>query len=123
MKKSTRLFALLFAPWFATVAADGPVTHLCPVHGSHAAQSEQQAHAPSPVAEHHQSVPSPAGHSQHCTCLGGCCASSTVGLPPSFPGAPLAAHSRRDDPVAASPTVFVSRIAYLLPFGTAPPAL
>lgn len=118
-----RLFALLFAPWFATVAADGPITHLCPLHGSHAVQSEQRAHAPSHMAEHHDSVPSPANHSQHCTCLGGCCASSSVGLPRSFDGAQVVTHSRRDDIVAASPTVFVSRIAYLLPFATAPPAL
>jgi len=116
-----RLFALLFAPWLATVAAEATGIHDCPVHGSHAAHAHQMAHVPAGMA-HDQSAPSPGNNSQHsCTCLGCCCASSGAALPRFIDVALVLPLRSSDQRVATFTTASVPKVNHLLPFATAPP--
>jgi hypothetical protein len=119
-----RLVALIFGLWFASVAADAPGTHACPVHGPHVAQMSEMAHSTGASTAHQGSSPSQHNH-QHsgCTCLGCCCASARAVLPPV--GYDLVAATRiyHEAPAPTLTSVVPSPAEHRHPFATAPPRL
>ena len=90
LRRLSRPLNAIFALWFAIVLGDPGVLHSCPMHGghsaTHAAASAHAGHAmhgasaapaSAPEAAQHHDAPAP------CTCVGHCCAASTVAPVPT----------------------------------------
>ena len=82
MRRSTgsRIFAALWAIWFATALSEPAALHACAMHGLahgvHAAQPQSGSSASAPVAPHAHAAKSgkaPGPTHADCTCIGGCC--------------------------------------------------
>jgi hypothetical protein len=142
---SCRLFAALFAPWFAVVVAEPVPMHDCPMHSVHPAV-HSTAHGAGnamrmdgmPAMDEHdvasttgtsndapgESAPTSAHHGAHhqCCCLD-CCsagAAAPVGRAPELSWAPVAI--RMAIPRAAAAVVAPAAADYALPFANGPPA-
>ncbi|HEV8408999.1 MAG TPA: hypothetical protein VGQ30_00735 [Gemmatimonadaceae bacterium] len=134
---SARVFAALFAPWFAFVVAEPVPLHDCPVHSIHAVEAPAAEAAAPMMANgemdhaamahaapaHHHGAPEHAGHHQ-CCCLGMSCASTAVALVPSpmtLAWIPLEIQRVAMWP-ASTPHARASG-DHTLPFANGPPAL
>jgi hypothetical protein len=138
---SSRLFAALFAPWFAFVVAEPVPLHDCPVHSAHAVsgvsalapdaashammmahgEMDHAAMQESAPAEHHHGSEH-AGHHQ-CCCLGMSCASAIVALAPApLPLAWVPVEVVRNVPRPAAIPLAPSGADHVLPFANGPPA-
>jgi hypothetical protein len=141
---SSRVFAALFAPWFALVVAEPVPLHDCPVHSVHPVSASAVATAASmmdhaamdhdgdadmgpsaielavPESHHHGS--GHAGHHQ-CCCLGMSCASAFVVMtsPPVLAWIP--AEVRRTVSWAPAAAFVPVGADYVLPFGNGPPSV
>jgi hypothetical protein len=136
---SFRLFAALFAPWFAVVVAEPVPLHDCPMHSQHpaAAHAMASSHA-TPVAAlgapamphsgmeqsnggHEPGAPEHPAHHQ-CCCIGTCCATA---LAPVARGAQLAwvpAELKSEAAPTAAKSFAPTAAPHALPFANGPPA-
>ena len=127
---SFRLFAALFAPWFALTVAEPLALHDCPIHSVHAVAAHSVAdhtmmadggmdHATAPA---HHDAPGHGSHRQ-CCCPDSSCASAIVALTSSAPQlAWVPAQIQRDVPRAAADAWVLSNAEHVLPFANGPPA-
>jgi hypothetical protein len=140
---SSRVFAALFAPWFAFVVAEPVPLHDCPVHSLHPVSASAAAmapmmdhgaidhggdadmgHSPIELAGHvgHHGGSGHTGHHQ-CCCLGMSCASVFVVMtrPPALAWIPAEIRGTVSwGPAAAFVPVSAD---YVLPFGNGPPSV
>jgi len=129
-----RAFALLQAVWLALLIAEPAALHACEMHASGHA-SHAVSHAAEPAAQEHvhdgsgaqetMATPVPSApasdFSEHCQCLGECCAAATATLasPPAIPAVALIAAVETRHAVTRD---VATRAADLkLPHATAPP--
>jgi hypothetical protein len=117
-----RVFASLFAFWFAISLAEPAALHSCPMHGTDAAN----VHAHGAVA-HHSSASrhssSDSDHAaRHCTCLGSCCASSANAAVPgtSVSVETVAAYSTEPHTPALRARA-ITAPPFFLPYANGPP--
>jgi len=128
--RSSRLFAALFAPWFAISMAEPVPIHDCPVHPSrvHAmarmsapavdrapAGAEHSARADRHDAKGH-------GTAHQCCCLGACCASApaTIAAPPQL--LQCSALPRHEAAYSTTSSTAQTVAEHVLPFANGPPA-
>jgi hypothetical protein len=119
---SGRVFASLFAFWFAFSLAEPAAMHSCPMHGA----GEASVHAHGAVAHHAggtQHSSSDSDHAaRHCTCLGSCCASSANAAVPcagvSLETVAAYATERRTPGLRARA---ITAPAFFLPYANGPP--
>jgi hypothetical protein len=130
-RRLSRPLDALFALWFAIVLGDPGVLHACPMHGGHGGHGGTHAAAAHVGHEMHggaQATATSASDEAHhdaapaCTCVGHCCAASSVApVPPVaavyVPNAVAEARAPLSFPstdVPASPD-------FRLPFANGPP--
>jgi hypothetical protein len=135
---SARVFAALFAPWFAFVVAEPVPMHDCPVHSAHAAAAGptdvasdemvmahdgmEHAAMEHAVPAHQHGAPGHAGHHQ-CCCLGMSCASVIVALVPApLPLGWLPAEIARVSAWPHADPLGAATADHVLPFANGPPA-
>ena len=94
LRRLSRPLNAIFALWFAIVLGDPGVLHSCPMHGghgaTHAAASAHAGHETDGASAAPASTPEPAQHHgtpAPCTCVGHCCAASTVAPVSTVPAA------------------------------------
>lgn len=127
LRRLSRPLNAIFALWFAIVLGDPGVLHSCPMHGghgaTHAAASAHAGHdmhgaqpaATSDSAEHHD-APAP------CTCVGHCCAASSVAPIPTVPAVHVpAAVAEVQHPLTAPSADAPASPDLRLPFANGPP--
>jgi uncharacterized protein YcbX len=125
-----RLFAALFAPWFAVVVAEPVPIHNCPIHSVHAVAAHSMAdhtmmadgamdHAAAPQ---HQGTPLHGSH-KHCCCPDSSCASVAVAFTSSAPQLEWVPEEiQRDVPRSTAVSFVLTSAEHVLPFGNGPPA-
>jgi len=142
-RRSRRLLAALFLPWFAVVTAEPAAFHSCAMHSAGAAR-ESAATEPAAVngehaghsaaghsmtmhehrAESGSDAPTPGrGGATQCTCDSGCCVAAAATTPP--PRAELLVVPgtvRREAPLLGSTGVSATATPHVLPFANGPPA-
>jgi hypothetical protein len=142
-RRSRRLVAALFLPWFAVVTAEPAAFHSCAMH-SRGAAHESAATEPATanggqagntaavhsmtMHEHHAEPGSDAstperGGATQCTCDSGCCVAAAATTPP--PCAELLVVPgtiRREVPLLGSTGVSATATPHVLPFANGPPA-
>ena len=126
LRRLSRPLNAIFALWFAIVLGDPGVLHSCPMHGGHgAAHAAVSAHAghemhgakatTSDAAEHHD-APAP------CTCVGHCCAASSVAPIPTVPAVHVpAAVAEVQHPLTCPSADAPASPDLRLPFANGPP--
>lgn len=130
-----RLFAALFAPWFALAVAEPVPMHDCPEHSLHPAAAHAMAPAPlanavanrmatmAHAAMEHSGTTHTHGHSgtHQCCCLGACCAAVAAVVSPALRLAALPPAVRRTAPPAPVERAGDSCAEHALPFANGPP--
>jgi hypothetical protein len=142
-RRSRRLVAALFLPWFAVVTAEPAAFHACAMHsvgaahgnatdvsaGPHRGHAGPAADAHSMAMGHHQSEAAPGtsapdhGGAVPCTCDSGCCVAAVATTPPTsaellvVPGT-----VRREAPLLGSTGVSATATPHVLPFANGPPS-
>lgn len=127
LRRLSRPLNAIFALWFAIVLGDPGVLHSCPMHGGHggshtavAAHAGHEMHgasaaATSEAAQHHD-APAP------CTCVGHCCAASTVAPLPTVPAVYVPeAVAEVQHPLTAPSADAPASPDHRLPFANGPP--
>src|SRR5215211_6102258 len=128
MKRSllSRVTVIVMGLWFVAMSAAPEVMHACPTHGAHATvspSSSDHTAMPLPAAEHHpvserESAPQ---HGDQCTCLGQCCAATSVAfISSNIALADVVTTATRDAGLPDHEYVPVS-VEHLLPLAQAPP--
>ena len=131
-----RLFAALFAPWFAFAVAEPAALHECPIHSVHAVAAHSSA-GHSMTADHsmmadgvmdhatapeHRDVSTHGTHTQ-CCCPDSSCAAAVVALTTSAPAlAWVPAQIQREAPRSAAVAFVPTSAEHTLPFANGPPA-
>ena len=118
---SGRVFAALFAFWFAFSLAEPAALHSCPMHGAGAAS----VHAHGAVAHHATGIhgSSNSDHAaKHCTCLGSCCASSAnAAVPGAGVSVETVAAYATERHVSALRARAIAAPPFFLPYANGPP--
>ena len=127
---SFRLFAALFAPWFALTVAEPSAVHDCPIHSVHAvALHGMPDHAMmADGAMDHAAAPADQGVPQHgshhlCCCPDSSCAAAVVAF--TSPAGQLdwvPAEIQRVVPQLMAVAVVPASAEHTLPFANGPPA-
>ena len=142
MRRSTpsRVFAVLFAPWFALVVAEPVPMHDCPMHSVHGAAmphmtgdagksavGDASQDRPEAAGNHvsntrGRDMPSPPRHHQ-CCCLGSCCAAAPMTPTRAQHAACVPVEFQRDLPPVTGTQVVAASAEHILPFANAPPVV
>jgi hypothetical protein len=127
----SRLFAALFAVWFAVVIGDPGVLHSCAMHGtghgSHGSASATATHGAhagqAAMAGHHADGPAP-HQPAPCSCVGHCCAAPAVVTLPVADALELPAVAQVcAEPIPPAVSDAPASPALRLPFANGPPAV
>jgi hypothetical protein len=125
----SRLFAALFAVWFAVIIGDPGVLHSCAMHGAGhgghgAATTTHAAHGGhAAAAGHHPDTSAPAQPGP-CSCVGHCCAATAVAPLPLAPALELPTTAPAPaEPLPPAASDVPASPALRLPFANGPPAV
>jgi hypothetical protein len=136
---SFRLFAALFAPWFAVVVAEPVPLHDCPMHSLHPAAAHAMASSQAaPAVEsnmsarphadmeqsnggHGREAPGHAAHHQ-CCCMGACCAAALAPIEHVAQLCWVPAAVRSEAAPSRSDSFAPAATEHALPFANGPPA-
>ena len=128
LRRLSRPLNAIFALWFAIVLGDPGVLHACPMHGGHGATHAAAAHAGHGMHAASAASTSASEATQHhetpalCTCVGQCCAASTVAPVPTVPAVHVpAAVAEVQHPLTAPSADAPASPDLRLPFANGPP--
>lgn len=114
----TRVFASVFALWFAVALVEPALLHACPVHDTAASPTQAAAHA---HAGHEAAPSSQPSAGEHCLCLGDCAHATALGLPSVVTRLDARVSAQERDPGLPDYAYVPVAAAHVIPFANGPP--